>query len=319
MSDDDITELVRALHPRLPRPGALVRRRGRRPQLLAAAGHHRGRGRTRCCSWPSCAPGSGCWTAITETEGFDRILRDGPGLRRLDDGERAAVVRRVRALPRLHPGGQEVPRGHLRGQGRGRAGPGSASAAPGLPAYTVLIEGYNQALDNDVVLSMKQGNVAAPSRVVTDPRSPALPPPRAPHGAVPARAAGARRPAAGLDRPGRRRLRGQRGVPVRGRPGLVRAHRAGRDRAGGRLPGPGDREGALRRRLRRRPLARRRSRPRTRSPASSAGREDEFVEWVVEFAHDYAARSAPTTRCSWRRSGPGRSPASPPRRNDPPS
>jgi uncharacterized protein (DUF2252 family) len=32
----------------------------------------------------------------------------------------------------------------------------------------VLIEGFNQALDNDIVLSMKQGNVAAPSRVVDD-------------------------------------------------------------------------------------------------------------------------------------------------------
>ena len=32
----------------------------------------------------------------------------------------------------------------------------------------MLIEGFNQALDNDVVLSMKQGNVAAPSRVVDD-------------------------------------------------------------------------------------------------------------------------------------------------------
>ena len=48
----------------------------------------------------------------------------------------------------------------------GRSGFGIGSA--GLPAYTLLIEGYNQALDNDVVLSMKQGNVAAPSRVVTD-------------------------------------------------------------------------------------------------------------------------------------------------------
>ncbi len=34
----------------------------------------------------------------------------------------------------------------------------------------MLIEGFNQALDNDVVLSMKQGNVAAASRVVTDER-----------------------------------------------------------------------------------------------------------------------------------------------------
>ena len=49
----------------------------------------------------------------------------------------------------------------------GKTGMGIGSA--GLPAYTVLIEGFNQALDNDVVLSMKQGNVAAPSRVVDDP------------------------------------------------------------------------------------------------------------------------------------------------------
>ena len=28
----------------------------------------------------------------------------------------------------------------------------------GLPAYNVLIEGFNQALENDVVLSMKQAN-----------------------------------------------------------------------------------------------------------------------------------------------------------------
>ena len=31
-----------------------------------------------------------------------------------------------------------------------------------------MIEGFNQALDNDIMLSMKQGNVAAPSRVVSD-------------------------------------------------------------------------------------------------------------------------------------------------------
>lgn len=48
----------------------------------------------------------------------------------------------------------------------GRTGFGIGSA--GLPSYNVLIEGFNQALDNDIVLSMKQGNVAAPSRVVDD-------------------------------------------------------------------------------------------------------------------------------------------------------
>ena len=48
----------------------------------------------------------------------------------------------------------------------GRSGFGIGSA--GLPAYNVLIEGFTQALDNDVIVSMKMGNLAAPSRVVRD-------------------------------------------------------------------------------------------------------------------------------------------------------
>ena len=105
---------------------------------------------------------------ITETEGFDRVLRDGPGLRRLDDDERAAVLDAFERYLDSVPESKK-----LRGVSytvkdvAGRSGFGIGSA--GLPAYTLLIEGYNQALDNDVVLSMKQGNVAAPSRVVTDP------------------------------------------------------------------------------------------------------------------------------------------------------
>ncbi|MBN9098424.1 MAG: DUF2252 domain-containing protein [Pseudonocardia sp.] len=105
---------------------------------------------------------------ITETEGYDRVLRDMSGIRRLDDDERAKVVdafeRYVSSIPE-----------HRRLRGvtyrvkdvAGRSGFGIGSA--GLPAYTALVEGFNQALDNDVVLSMKQGNVAAPSRVVDDP------------------------------------------------------------------------------------------------------------------------------------------------------
>jgi uncharacterized protein (DUF2252 family) len=48
----------------------------------------------------------------------------------------------------------------------GTSGFGIGSA--GLPAYNLLVEGHTQALENDIVLSMKQGNVAAPSRVVDD-------------------------------------------------------------------------------------------------------------------------------------------------------
>ncbi|HET7356324.1 MAG TPA: DUF2252 domain-containing protein [Nocardioidaceae bacterium] len=46
----------------------------------------------------------------------------------------------------------------------GKTGFGIGSA--GLPAYNLLLEGYSQSLDNDVVLSMKQANVPAVSRFV---------------------------------------------------------------------------------------------------------------------------------------------------------
>jgi uncharacterized protein (DUF2252 family) len=46
----------------------------------------------------------------------------------------------------------------------GKSGFGIGSA--GLPAFNVLVEGYSQALDNDVVLSMKQANIPALSRFV---------------------------------------------------------------------------------------------------------------------------------------------------------
>ncbi|MDQ3152904.1 MAG: DUF2252 domain-containing protein [Actinomycetota bacterium] len=106
---------------------------------------------------------------ITETEGHDRVFREGPGVRRLDEAEHAAVMdafqRYLRTIPedkRLRPVAYRVK------DVVGRSGFGIGSA--GLPAYSVLIEGLNEALDNDLVLSMKQGNVAAPSRVVTDER-----------------------------------------------------------------------------------------------------------------------------------------------------
>ncbi|MQA13316.1 MAG: DUF2252 domain-containing protein [Pseudonocardiaceae bacterium] len=104
---------------------------------------------------------------ITETEGRDRIFRGGTGVRRLESAERDAVCaayeRYLETIPadkRFHNVAYAVK------DVVGRTGFGIGSA--GLPAYSLLIEGFNQALDNDIVLSMKQGNVAAPSRVVTD-------------------------------------------------------------------------------------------------------------------------------------------------------
>ena len=48
---------------------------------------------------------------------------------------------------------------------------GFGIGSAGLPSYNLLVEGHTQALENDIVLSMKQGNVAAPSRVVDHPQA----------------------------------------------------------------------------------------------------------------------------------------------------
>jgi uncharacterized protein (DUF2252 family) len=107
---------------------------------------------------------------LTAVEDFDRRFRIGPGTRALGDEERAKVERSFEAYL------DTIPTGKRAGSSItyrvkdvvGRSGFGIGSA--GLPAYNVLVEGRTQALENDVVLSMKQANVAAPSRIVDDKR-----------------------------------------------------------------------------------------------------------------------------------------------------
>ncbi len=106
-------------------------------------------------------------TTITHQE---RCFRDEDGVRRLDDAERSRVLDAfddyLRSIPERKRHRREVFYDVKDVVAKKGFGIGSA----GLPAYNILIEGYNQALENDIVLSMKQGNVAAPSRVVTDER-----------------------------------------------------------------------------------------------------------------------------------------------------
>ncbi|MGY1639331.1 DUF2252 domain-containing protein [Geodermatophilus sp. SYSU D00742] len=105
---------------------------------------------------------------MTVVEGYQRRFAEGPRNRRLDGDERERVLA---ALERYR--GTVFPPRRRRDVAfdvkdviaTGGFGIGSA----GLPAYNVLIEGYDQALENDVVLSLKQGNVPAPSRIVRDP------------------------------------------------------------------------------------------------------------------------------------------------------
>ena len=107
--------------------------------------------------------------SVTVVEGYARRFADGSGVRRLETDEHALVAAAFADYR------ETVPRGRVTGRvafdvldAVGKSGFGIGSA--GLPAYNVLIEAFSQALDNDVVLTLKQGNIAAPSRVVRDDR-----------------------------------------------------------------------------------------------------------------------------------------------------
>ncbi|RCW40052.1 uncharacterized protein (DUF2252 family) [Halopolyspora algeriensis] len=106
-------------------------------------------------------------STMTETEGYDRRFREGPGVRRLDRAERERVMAAFEQYLDTIPQDKKMRDvAYTVKDLVGRSGFGIGSA--GLPAYNFLIEGENEALENDLVLSMKQGNVAAPSRVVAD-------------------------------------------------------------------------------------------------------------------------------------------------------
>lgn len=103
----------------------------------------------------------------TVVEEHERRFRPGRGVRRLSADEYALVeqayARYLDTIPetkRFESLTYEIK------DIVGRKGFGIGSA--GLPAYNLLVEGHTEALENDVILSMKQGNVAAPSRIVGD-------------------------------------------------------------------------------------------------------------------------------------------------------
>jgi uncharacterized protein (DUF2252 family) len=105
---------------------------------------------------------------MTVVERYERRFADRSRNRRLDDAEQEevlAALERYKATLPPRPWRREVAYDVKDLIGTGGFGIGSA----GLPAYNVLLEGYDQALENDVILSIKQGNVPAPSRIVTDP------------------------------------------------------------------------------------------------------------------------------------------------------
>ncbi|WP_395691951.1 DUF2252 domain-containing protein [Nocardioides sp.] len=103
---------------------------------------------------------------LTVIEDGTRGFRDGATVRRLGKRERSAVVAAFERYLDTIPQTKRFDRAlfyELRDV-VGKSGFGIGSA--GLLAYNLLVEGFSQALDNDVVLSMKQANVPAVSRFV---------------------------------------------------------------------------------------------------------------------------------------------------------
>lgn len=108
--------------------------------------------------------------SMTVIDEHERHFRDDGSIRPLDDAEHRKVEAAFEQYRATIPE-SERPRRHVFYKVKsivGKKGFGIGSA--GLPAYNILIEGFDEAQENDIVLTMKQSNVAAPSRIVTDER-----------------------------------------------------------------------------------------------------------------------------------------------------
>jgi uncharacterized protein (DUF2252 family) len=112
---------------------------------------------------------TGLLSTMTKVEDYERRFAVGPGVRELAPEERELARAAFESyLDSIPPGKRFGGNTYNVKDLVGRSGFGIGSA--GLPAYNVLVEGHTQALENDVVLSMKQGNVAAASRIVDEQR-----------------------------------------------------------------------------------------------------------------------------------------------------
>jgi len=106
--------------------------------------------------------------ATTVIDGVQRRFSDTRTSRRLGDDEHEAVMTAYRSYLETLPKDKQFDRDlfYTVKDVVGRTGFGIGSA--GLNAYNLLLEGHNQALENDVLLTMKQGNTPAISRYVRD-------------------------------------------------------------------------------------------------------------------------------------------------------
>ncbi|MFH8371363.1 DUF2252 domain-containing protein [Streptomyces sp. NPDC018031] len=107
--------------------------------------------------------------SMTEIREYERVFSPGGGSIELDAATRYKVLAAFDGyLETLPESSLARPDSYRVKDVVGRRGIGIGSA--GLPSYNILLEGNSDALENDVVIYMKQGQTPAVSRHITDPR-----------------------------------------------------------------------------------------------------------------------------------------------------
>lgn len=105
--------------------------------------------------------------SMTEIRAFERRFAPGPGTIELDAATRYKVLAAFDGYLETLPDESLVrPDSYRVKDVVGRRGVGIGSA--GLPSYNILLEGHSDALENDVVIYLKQAQIPAVSRHVTD-------------------------------------------------------------------------------------------------------------------------------------------------------
>lgn len=111
----------------------------------------------------------GLLDSMTEIREYERVFSAGGGAIELDAATRYKVLAAFDGyLETLPESSLTRPDSYRVKDVVGRRGIGIGSA--GLPSYNILLEGNSDALENDVVIYMKQGQTPAVSRHVTDER-----------------------------------------------------------------------------------------------------------------------------------------------------